>query len=147
MRITTKVFFTSIYSVIIAFIIPLNIVTIIYGIIFYHARQSTCRVIGFISNMTTITITTDTSILNVKREMKLMKNMLILLSLLICGGMPYLILVLWHVTLERPLPESFYLLSTSLILIFIALKMIDLFCVCKQAKNSALQHLRKFQRF
>jgi hypothetical protein len=143
---STKIFFTSIFYVIIAFVIPLNIVTIIYTIIFYYVRQSTRRVIGFISNTTTMTITTNNTILNVRREMKLMKNMSILISLLICGGTPYLILVLWHVILTQSPPESFHLLSTNFIPIFIALKMIALFCMCRKVKHSALQYLRKLKQ-
>ena len=144
---TTKIFFTAIFSVIIAFIIPLNIITIVYSIIFFYVRKSTRRVIGFISNTAIMTITTTSSILNVRREMKLAKRMFIILTLLICGGTPYLILILWHaILIQHPPPESFYLLSTNLIPIFISLKMIALFFMCRQVKHSVLQYLRKLTR-
>jgi hypothetical protein len=134
---TTKIFFTSLYSVVIDFVIPLNIVTVIYGIIFHYARQSTRRVVTFISN------TTKISTLNVKREMKLMKNMSLSLGLLTCGGTPYLILVLWHATQDQPPPEAFYLLSIMSILICSSLNMIALFYMSKDVKNSAVGYLRK----
>ena len=138
---TTKVFFTSMFSVIIAFVIPLNIVTIIYAIIFYYARQSTRRIIGFSSHVRMVT--TQTAIVKVKREIRLMKKIFILLSLLLCGGTPYLILVLWHKISKQPPPESFYLLSTNFIPIFIALKMVTLFCMCKKMKHIPSQYLSR----
>ncbi|UJR32171.1 hypothetical protein I4U23_019637 [Adineta vaga] len=106
---TTKIFLSSICSLSIAFLIPLTIVTSIYGIIFFHARQSTHRIRGFTSNVTTMMMTSQPKLLKVKREIKLMKKILILVCLLLCGGTPYSILVLWHFLCTKSPPESVFI--------------------------------------
>jgi hypothetical protein len=78
--------------------------------------------------------------------MKLMKNILILVNIFACGGTLYLILVLWHVTQKQPPPEPLYLLSTISISIFSAVKMIAVFFMNREVKNTAVQYLRKLRR-
>jgi hypothetical protein len=81
---------------------------------------------------------------NLKREMKLMKNILILISILTCAGTPYLILILWHVIQkQQPPPESFYLLIINSISFFTTLMMITLFWKNRDVKKCTLEYLRK----
>ena len=73
---TTKVFYSSILAAIVAYLIPLTIVTIMYAIIFCHVRQSARRLVVPTRNRITSTVTNKrtTVIPKLKREMKLMKN-------------------------------------------------------------------------
>lgn len=135
---TTHRFLTSMYGVTIAFIIPLNIAAIVYSAIFYHARRSSRRVVAFVSD------TMAPRVPNAKREMKLARNMLVLLGIFGGGGILYLALVLWNVTepVNSP-PESLYLLSSNSISFFIALMMVTLFHMNKQVKDTALGYLHR----
>ncbi|CAF0764434.1 unnamed protein product [Adineta ricciae] len=144
---TVKIFSTAICSVLIAFIIPLNIVASVYSSIFFYAWKSTYRIRSLNSHATNLMISSHTRLLKVKREIKLMQKILVLICLVLFGGTPYFILVLWHVLLEESPPEPFYLLSTNCIAIFISLKMITLFCMCKQIKTNVLHYLLKLQRY
>ena len=53
---------------------------------------------------------------NSKRELKLMKNIVILIGIMTCAGIPYLILIIWNLLdVEISPPESFYLISMIII--------------------------------
>jgi hypothetical protein len=144
---TTKIFYSSMLIVTVAFLIPFSIVTILYAIIFYHAQQSTRRIVAFANNRTTVVARKNCTIPNFKRELKLMRNILILVCILICGGIPYLILVLWHATQKQSPPTPFYLLAMIAISIVTAAKMVTLFCMNKEVKNITVKYLRKMTRF
>jgi hypothetical protein len=144
---TTKIFCSSMLIVTVAFLIPFSIVTILYGIIFYHARKSTRKIIAFANNRTTVVVRNNCTIPNFKRELKLMRNILILVCILICGGISYLVLVLWHATQKQSSPKSFYLLAMITILIVTAIKMVTLFCMNKEVKNITIKYLRKLTQF
>jgi len=144
--VTTKVFSASMWAVTIAYLIPLSIVTIIYGIILYRARQSTRRVGAFAPSMISNAVTNN-NVPNFKREIKLMKNILILVGILVCAGIPYLTLVIWHVTkIQPPPPEATYLLAMITISVFFAIKMITLFFMNKEVRNIAVEYIRKLVR-
>jgi len=146
---TTKVFYSSMLAVTIAYLIPLSIVTIIYGIIFHRARQSARRVVAFVPIRASNTPTSNPTAAkpNLKRELKLMTNIIILVGILICAGIPYLIMVLWHATLRQPPPEPFYLLTMVNISVFFVVKLIVLFCMSKEVKHITVEYLRKCGRF
>jgi glucan phosphoethanolaminetransferase (alkaline phosphatase superfamily) len=84
---------------------------------------------------------------NLNREMKLMKNILILVGILVCAGIPYLTLVIWHVTQKRPPAEPTYLLAMIAISVFFAIKMIILFYMNKEVKNVAVEYIKKLTPF
>ena len=131
----------SAYCITTTFIIPLNIAGIVYGAIFYHARRSSRRVVAFVSDTMTPRVP------NAKREMKLARNMLILLGTFGAGGIPYLVLVLWNaIGPKNSPPESLYLLSTNSISFCIALMMITLFHMNKQVKDTVLAYLHHEHR-
>jgi len=144
---TTKVFPSSMYIITIAFIVPFSIIIIIYSIIFYHARQSTRRVEASASDGRKNTIIHNSFKPNLKREMKLMKNIWIVVNIFACGGSLYLILVVWHATRKQPPPEPLYLLAIVSMTVFAAAKMIALFLLNKEVKNVAVGYLRKLGRF
>lgn len=138
---SSQLLFTAVYSVFTAFVIPLNVVGWAYSIIIYHVRQSTRRVIGFVSDAGRATGNRTT--LNVRREMKLMKNIFILLTILFCGGTPYLMLVLWHAVQKQALPEALYLSGMNCVPICIALNMVASFFMSNEVRKHAEQYLRK----
>ncbi|CAF3948467.1 unnamed protein product [Rotaria sordida] len=140
---TTKKIGTAMYGITTAFIIPFNIVTIIYTTLVCRARQSTRRIRVTQSTVTTVSTNINVNIPNIKREMILVRNMSILLSIILCGGTPYLILVLWQATTKYPPPESFYLLIINSISICTALMMFALFNLNKQAKKTTFECFRK----
>jgi hypothetical protein len=140
---TTKTFYSSMYIVSTVFLIPFSTISIVYGIIFYHARQSTRRVVAFASDRTNNATTNNSTVPNFKREMKLMRNISILVNILACGGTLYLILVLWHVTQRQPPPEPLDLISMTMIAVASAAKMVALFFMSKEIKNIAFAYLRK----
>jgi len=144
---TTKVFYSSMLAVTIAYIIPISIVITVYGIILYHARQSTRRIVASTRNNSVQAIANNSIKPNFKREMQLMKNISILVGIHLCAGIPYLILVLWHVIQKQSPPEPFYLLALIAISICFAIKMIILFFMNKEVKNVAINYLRNLGRF
>ena len=133
---TTKKFFTSAYGIITAFVIPFSIVVIIYVQLVCRAYQSTRRV-------REISIGDLVGTPNLRREMKLVRNMCILLSIMLGGGIPYLCMVIWHATTSEPAPHSFYLLIVNSIHICTVLMMIALFTLNQQVKKNAWESCRK----
>jgi hypothetical protein len=73
------------YGIIMTFIIPFNIVTIIYSTLICRAR----RIRDNDLIVSTVLLTVNIHIPNIRREMKLTRNM----SVLLCGGIPYLIFI------------------------------------------------------
>ncbi|CAF0982761.1 unnamed protein product [Rotaria sp. Silwood1] len=95
---TTKKIWTAMYGIITAFVIPFNIVTIIYTTLVCRARRSTRRVRDTGSTVIAVSTNTNINIPNIGREITLIRNMSILLSIILCGGTPYLFLVFWQAT-------------------------------------------------
>ncbi len=139
--VTPKIVSISMYVVVTVFLIPLNIVTIIYGTILHRVRQSTRRVAAVGSNVITSRSQVTAPAPNGKRELKLMQNLSVQTTIISLGGILYLILVIWHATQEHSLPESFYLLAITLISIFTAFMMIAFFLMNKVVKKIALSYI------
>ncbi|CAF4173598.1 unnamed protein product [Adineta steineri] len=134
--VTPKIVSISAYVVVLIFVIPLNIVTIVYGVILYRVRQSTRRIAVVKLDTITSTVHNRTHVPNGKRELKIMQNMSAQSTIISCGGILYLILVIWLATQQHsPPPESFYLLALNLISIFTAIMMIALFLMNKPVKK------------
>jgi hypothetical protein len=126
------------YGIITTFIIPFNIVAIIYSTLVYRTHRSTRRVRA--SNSSVIT---NVYVPNIGREMILIRNMSILLSILLGGGTPYLILVLWQAIKNQHPPESFYLLIINSISVCTTLMMFALFNLNKEVKKKTYEYLKK----
>jgi hypothetical protein len=133
------------YTVITVFIIPLNTVTIVHGIIFRRVQQSGRRVTHFVSTGTTAATSGNITASNAKRELILMQKMSTQSGIITCGGILYLILVIWNATQEQSPPESFYLLSINLISIFTAIMMIAIFFMNKKIKDIVVGYVRPRQ--
>jgi 7 transmembrane receptor (rhodopsin family) len=142
---TTKVLRVSMYTVSIAYLIPLNLIILLYGIIFYETRQAARRVTAFAPDRLSHgrTITSNTVRPNLQREMKLMKNILILVSILLLAGIPYLMMVIWQAATTYPPPEPMYSLCMVDITVFFVIKMIVLFYMNREVKNTVVTYLRK----
>lgn len=126
----------SIYSVIANFLIPLNISMMVYGAIIRYAR-STRQAVTPASN------TIKSGIPNVKREAKVARNMIIILTLFSVAGIPYLIVLLWYAigSSNKP-PDSFYTLSLGLISVLVVLMQFAQFYQNKEIKAVALGYLK-----
>jgi len=80
-----------------------------------------------------------------KREVTLMRNILILINILVVAGTPYLVLVIWQVIVRTPSPpEPSYMLALLFITVSFMIKMSVLFYMTKDVKNTAIAFLRKF---
>ena len=131
---TSRQFHTSFYIIIMVFIIPLNIVIVIYGVIFNHIRHSTNRVSPF---------SQQNSNLHGKRELKVLLNIIIQLAVLSFCGIPFFILVIWH-TQQEP-PEWFYLISIVCISVGLSIMMIVSFFMNKTIREALSTRLRRHQ--
>ena len=100
---TTKVFHTSITLMIIAFLIPLVIIVILYGII----RRNSTRL--------NRVQTDNNTIRNNKRDLKVFQNILLLLVIITMCGTPFLLSIILNKVAITPWP--FY----SIAILFIAL--------------------------
>jgi hypothetical protein len=139
--VTPKIVSISLYVVTIVFIIPINVVTIVYGLILHRARQSTRRIALVRPDVIIITAQPNVHLPNGKRELKLIQNMLVQSGLISLGGILYLILVLWNAAKQDSAPEAFYLLAVNGIVIFNGFMMIALFLMNKQVRKIALSYV------
>ena len=137
---TTKKTVTSIYGIVTSFIIPFNTMVIIYIKLVHHACRSSRRVQP---SQTTSTVATP----NMRREMRLVRNMCILLGIMLGGGIPYLCMVIWHAITSEPAPHSLYLLIINSIHICTALMMAALFMLNQQVKKNAWESGQKLFKF
>ena len=147
---TTKVFRASIHSISIAYLIPLTIIIMLYGGIVYRVRQSARRVLTLTTSdrATGANIAvTNTMTPNLRREMKLMRNIIILISILLFAGLPYLMMVLWHAFAKQPPPEPLYLLCLVNITLFFVVKMIVLLHMNLEVKTAVGELLRRIRLF
>ncbi|CAF4598085.1 unnamed protein product [Rotaria sp. Silwood2] len=94
---TTKVFHTSFTLMIVAFLLPVNIIVLLYGIILRHTtRTNVIHVENVLRN-------------NNKRNIKVFRNILMVVVVLIVGGTPNLISII--VNRIDQIPWPFYSIS------------------------------------
>ncbi|CAF4016533.1 unnamed protein product [Adineta steineri] len=87
-----------------------SIVIIVYALIFYKVRQSTHRVrSNLIKSYTSACI----CLTFIRKNLIVMKNILIILNILMCGETPYLILMIWDLTDNGSAPRQLYFLSVN----------------------------------
>ena len=127
---TTKNFLSALYVIGIGFLIPVLISATMYGIILYRAFQSSRRVFLVRSN------SVGSQMPNARREIKIIGNMIIIMTVFVSGGIPFLVLVFWHVIEPtRPPPSSLYLLSNNTISFAVTLTVLVLFILNQQMKR------------
>ncbi|CAF2865813.1 unnamed protein product [Rotaria sp. Silwood2] len=138
---TSKAFSAAIFCATASFSVPLSLVIVVYGIIFYNVRQSTRRVMPFVSN-NNISSTKN----NAKRELKIVQQLVIQSGCLSCGGIFYLINILWHKLSDIPLPKPMYLIGFSFMTNMISLMTVFQFFMNRNVKEIVVPHIcKRFQ--
>lgn len=142
--ITLRVFHSSMLAVTTSYLIPLSVISTIYGIIYYKTRQSARRIAGFATGRSTNPIGSTTP--NLQHEWKLMKNILTLVSIVVFTGIPYLTLTFWHAATSVPPPDPLYLLACANITVFFVVKMLVLIHLNKEVKMVMIEFIFKLFR-
>ena len=142
---TTNRPITATYSLLLAFIIPVGTIVAVYTVIIYRVRQSSLRVRAFASKRTDSTTMNTISPLNVKRELRLARNMMILLFLTTCSGSLYSVLLIWHFDQRSRPPEFLYLLSINGMVFGVSAMMVIIFFINKDVKNFLIDHLKRLR--
>ena len=135
----------SLYCTVIAFLIPFGSIVIIYAIIIYRVRQSSRRVRSLATNPVDSTVMNTMPFLNVKREIKIMKNLMLLLSLAGCSGIPYLVLLIWNLGRWSRPPAFLYLLSINAMVFSVSAMMLIIFFINKGVQNVLIVRLKRLR--
>ena len=142
---TTNRPLASLYSTSLGFLIPVSILTGIYVVIIRHVRQSSLRIHAFATNRNGLAAIRTISSLSMKRELKLMKTVMLLMALTACSGTLYLILLVWHLGQWSRPPEWLYLLSINRMVLGVSAMTIIIFFINKEMKNFLIVRLRKLR--
>ncbi|CAF1302801.1 unnamed protein product [Adineta steineri] len=98
------------YYICIVYVFPRRIVIIVYSLIFYQVRQSTHRIwSNLIKSYTSACI----CLTFIRKNLIVMKNILIILNIPMCDETPYLILMIWDLTDNGSAPRQLYFLSVN----------------------------------
>ena len=120
------------YSIGFVYVLPKSIAIVIYAIVFHQVRLSSMRVKSRnVTNITTACIT----LTFVKKNLIIIRNMLIILNILICGGAPYLILMLWDFIPNGNPPKELYFISVNSLVSATAMMAIVTFFKDKRLRN------------
>lgn len=131
----------SLYSIGGGFVLPVSICITIYGIIWRHTVRSSRRINAFGPNNATAHTP------NAKREMTIVRNMLMSLTVFVGGGTPLLILILWNaIQPNNHPPESLYLIGIDGTSLGVTLTVVMLFVLNQQMRRLALHHLFRGHR-
>jgi hypothetical protein len=143
--ISSKVFAGAFYAGITVSLIPLNIVTIVYGIILHKVRQSAKRVTAIAPNVIRNVPANNVATPNMKRQAKIMHQMSINSSILSAGGFPMFFLIIWYEIKKQSAPEPLYVLGFNSITICVALMTIAQFIMNEKVKNVAVKYIHPRQ--
>jgi hypothetical protein len=138
--ISSKVFAGAFTAGVTVSLIPLNIVTIVYGIILHRVRQSGKR-----AATTARSVIRNVSIANMKRQAKIMHQMSINSSILAAGGFPMFFLIIWYKIEKQPAPEPSYVLGFNSITICVLLMTIAQFIMNAKVKSVAVKYIHPRQ--
>ncbi|CAF1444243.1 unnamed protein product [Rotaria sordida] len=134
----TEIFAGTLYACVTVCLIPLNAVTIVYGIILYQVRQSTRRVMPFApSGGPGNNVATP----NMKREVKIMRQMSTQSGMIASGGSLIFVLCIWHGIKKDSAPEPLYLLAFTSITVFALMLTIAQFIMNEKVKSIAVQYI------
>jgi hypothetical protein len=142
---TTKRPLASTYALLLAFIMPVGSIMVIYAVIIYRVRRSGLRVQAFVANRRNPVTMNIIPSLNVKRELRLARNMMMLLGLTMCSGLLYSILLIWHLGQWSRPPEFLYLLSTNSTTCGVSAMMILFFFITKEVKTFVIDRLKQLR--
>ena len=102
--VTNRILPVAVYINVISFAFPGSIIGIVYSIILYQLYKSTHRVMPVVNEGS---VPGRIPLPSIGRELKTMKIILILLSILACGGIPYLIVTFWNIVQHQSAPQEF----------------------------------------
>jgi len=139
--VTSKMYRLSLYMTIVSCIIPFTIIANVYILILFHAHRSTRRVRALQSNVSPNFPKTPNVIHQTKREMKIMKQMIIQTCTLLPGGPIFVLLIIWHATQNQPPPEPLYLLAFNLMTIAVFMVTTAQFIMSKKIMQFSIQYI------
>ncbi|CAF1266812.1 unnamed protein product [Adineta steineri] len=128
---TSKVFHTSFTLMVVAFVIPVNIIIVLYALILKHTTHT--------NRVQPSTITRK----NNKRNLKVYRNILMLLGIVLIGGTPYLLCILINKFSATPWP--LYSISILLIMLSAAVESITIFLTNRDVKKIFYAKLSIYQ--
>ncbi|MCC7515659.1 MAG: hypothetical protein IT212_13300 [Bacteroidia bacterium] len=135
-------FWAATYVNVIGIFIPSTIVAFVYGIIVHQTYKSSKRVATLQANGT------NSHSSNTKRDIRVVRNILTLVTIFMCGGTPCVILTVWNEI--QPIyspPEALYLLKDTAISLSIAVMLFMLIKMNKQVRDTTIRRLYcRFQR-
>jgi hypothetical protein len=143
--ISSKVFAGAFTAGVTVSLIPLNIVTIIYGIILHRVRQSGKRATTIARSVIKNVLGKNIPTPNMKRQAKIMHQMSINSSILTAGGFPMFFLIIWHEIKQQPAPEPLYVLGFNSITICVSLMTIAQFIMNDKVKSAAVNYIHPRQ--
>ena len=139
---TTRKPIASLYCAIMALVVPVKTMFIVYSIILYRIRQSTRRVHAFNIHVKANTVIEPVSSLNAKRELKVMKTMVMIVGLMGCSGMLYILLVIWNLTAWSMPPEPLYLLSINTMALGVTILTVLFLLTTKEVNTVVKKYIR-----
>lgn len=139
---TTQKPAASLYCATMALLVPVNVMLVVYSIIFHRIRQSTRRVRALNVQTKTNVLVDPVSPLNAKRELKVMKTMMIIVALMGCSGILYVLLVLWNLSAWSSPPEWLYLLSINAMAMGVTILTVMFLVTIKDVNVTIRNHLR-----
>lgn len=126
----TNAFSVAIFSMVMIMFIPVSVTTMAYRKLFYYSRQSTDRILRTAKCMHTRRVR-----LNVRRDLKLVQQLLIHTTCASCGGVIFIFNVLWQALCDKPLPKYLFLLGYILMTIAMGMISIAHFLLNKKVKK------------
>lgn len=109
--VTSRMTLLAAYIALTSSIIPFNIITSVYGMILFHVHRSTRRIRALRAQNVPESLNNPNLTRKTTREVKLMKQMIIQMSILLVGGPIFLFLIFWHAITSQSAPEFLYLLG------------------------------------
>ena len=135
---SSKVFGAAMFASIFSYSIPLGIVTLVYGVIFYQVRQSSRRVTAF--NDTSNSNLTRT---NAKRELRIARQLVQQSGCLLGAGGLYLVNMFWQKFTTIPLPKPMYLVGFTIMTNMFSLMIVFQFFMNKSVRDIVYRRFRK----
>lgn len=130
--------FIALYITFVSCLIPFNIVIFIYLYILFNVYRSTRRVNAFDQ--------TDQRLRKNRREIRLMKEMIIQTIILLSGGPIFLFLLTWNATQTSQPAEYLYLLGFNLMTLVATIVPLIQFLFNRQLTNSLRFIFQRYQR-
>ena len=139
--ISSKIPALALYISVVSVLTPFHIIIIVYLLIVLHVHRSTRRVWNFNQNLH------NNHLQSTKREMKLMKQMIVETGILISGGPVFLVLIAWHGTQTQSPPDCLYLIGFQLMTFVATVEPIAHFIMNKQLREFLIQLFKRREQY